>query len=145
MRKAIYIGLMVVILIIAATVYYVFNKPHRNVVKEDPAFSLTSDRLLADYDKDTASANKKYLDKVIQLRGKVSDMITDQHGEVVIVLNDGKNMFGITCTISDNSKEASKKYEKGKEISIKGICTGGTADPDFGGVAVTMNKCEILE
>ena len=145
MRKAIYISLIVVILIIGASVYYIFNKPHRNVVREEPAFSLTSAQFLADYDKDTATANKKYLDKVIQLKGKISDMVIDQHGGVVIVLNDGRSMFGITCTISDNSKEASKKYQKGKEISLKGICTGGTVDPDFGGVAVTMNKCEILE
>jgi hypothetical protein len=145
MRKAIFIGLLVIILIIGAAVYYVFNKPHRNVVKEEPSFSLSSDQLLADYSNDTVSANKKYLDKVIQLKGKVSDIVTDQKGGVVIVLNDGKSMFGITCTISDNSKEAGKKFQKGAEISLKGICTGGTVDPDFGGAAVTMNKCEILQ
>jgi hypothetical protein len=145
MRKVIYIGLMLVIVAIAGTVYYVFNKPHRNVVNEESAFSLSSDQLLAEYDKDTASANKKYLDKVIQLKGTVSDVIVDQQGGVVIVLNDGKSMFGITCTISANSKEASKKYQKGKEISLKGICTGGIVDPDFGGAAVTMNKCEIVQ
>jgi hypothetical protein len=145
MRKAIFISLLVAIVVIGAAVYYVFNKPHRNVVKEEPTFSLTSDQLLADYDKDTSSANRKYLDKVIQLKGQIFDMIIDQQGGVVIVLNDGKSMFGITCTISDNSKEASKKYQKGKEISLKGICTGGTVDPDFGGAAVTMNKCEIVE
>jgi hypothetical protein len=145
MRKAIYIGLMLVIVVIAGTVYYVFNKPHRNVVSEEAAFSLSSDQLLAEYDNDTASANKKYLDKVIQLKGIVSDVIADQQGEVVIVLNDGKSIFGITCTISANSKEAGKKYQKGSEITLKGICTGGTVDPDFGGASVTMNKCEIIE
>jgi hypothetical protein len=145
MRKAIYISLLVVILIIGGAVYYVFNKPHRNVLNEEPSFSLSSDQLLSEYDKDTASANKKYLDKVIQLKGQVSDMVTDQQGGVVIVLNDGKSMFGITCSISDNSKEAGKKYQKGQEITLKGICTGGSVDPDFGGAAVTMNKCEILQ
>ena len=145
MKKAIFIGLLVIILVIGGAVYYVFNKPHRNVANEEPSFALTSDQLLAEYDKDTASANKKYLDKVIQLKGNVADVVTDQKGGVVIVLNDGKSMFGITCTISDNSKEAGKKYEKGKPITLKGICTGGTDDPDFGGAAVTMNKCEILE
>jgi hypothetical protein len=145
MKKAIFTGLLVLIVIIGAAVYYVFNKPHRSVADEEPAFSLTSNQLLAEYDKDTASSNKKYLDKVIELKGKVSEVLIDQHGGVVIVLNDGKSMFGITCTISENSKEAGKKYQKGKEIRLKGICTGGSVDPDFGGAVVTMNKCEILE
>jgi hypothetical protein len=145
MRKIIYICLMLVIVAIAGTVYYVFNKPHRNVVNEESEFFLSSDQLLAEYDKDTAAANKKYLDKVIQLKGKISDIVTDQKGGIVIVLNDGKSMFGITCSISENSKEIVRKTQKGSEISLKGICTGGTVDPDFGGAAVTMNKCEILQ
>jgi cbb3-type cytochrome oxidase subunit 3 len=145
MRKAVYIGLLALILIIGAVIFYIYNKPHRDVADEDAAFSLSSDQLLAEYDKDTSAANKKYLDKVIQLKGKISDIVTDQKGGVVIVLNDGKSMFGITCSISESSKEAAGKVQKGSEISLKGICTGGTLDPDFGGVAVTMNKCEILQ
>ncbi|MFL5727840.1 MAG: OB-fold protein [Cytophagaceae bacterium] len=145
MRKAIYIGLLLVILVAGGAVYYVFNKPHRDVAGEEPAFSLSSDQLLAEYDKDTAVANKQYLDKVIQLQGKISEVITDQRGGTVIVLNDGKSTFGITCTMSVNSKDAASKLKKGEVVSLKGICTGGILDPDFGGVAVTMNKCELVE
>jgi predicted LPLAT superfamily acyltransferase len=139
MKKTIIISLTVIVLMIAGAVYYVFNKPARKAAGEDAAFSVTAEQLLKEYEASDTLANRKFLDKVIEMNGKITNIKIDQKGGMVLMLDEKEGMGGIVCSIDEGSKEKAKSLKAGQTISLKGICTGG--DAMFG---VTLNKCEVL-
>jgi hypothetical protein len=60
-----------------ALLYWIFNKPHRDVSKEK-GIQLTSQQLFEAFRKDEAVANGLYLDKAIELSGTVAEVSTNQ-------------------------------------------------------------------
>jgi hypothetical protein len=138
MKKIIYIILIIVILSIGGAVYYVFNKPQRKAEGEEAAFSLKADQLFKEYESNDSLANRKYLDKVVEVKGSITNVQIDQKGEIVLILDEKDGMAGIACSIDEGSKEKAKNLKAGQNISIKGICTGG--DAMFG---VTLNRCAV--
>jgi hypothetical protein len=138
MKKIIFISLITIVLLIGGAVYYVFNKPHRNAAGEDAVFTLPAEQLFKEYESNDSLASKKYLDKVIEVKGMITNMQIDQKGGIVLMLDEKEGMAGIACSIDEGSKEKAKSLKTGQTIILKGICTGG--DAMFG---VTLNKCEV--
>lgn len=80
-------------------------------------------------------ADSLYLMQVIQVTGKVADIKEDTSG-IIILLDGGNGMFGISCSLQKTDEEV-KKVEKDSEITIKGICTGMLMD-------VVLTRCVIV-
>ncbi|MCU0438259.1 MAG: OB-fold putative lipoprotein [Raineya sp.] len=136
MKKRIIItSILAIVLAGALGVYYVYNKPHRDVKGETAFVSVDAKQLFEEYSKNEAAANKKYLDKVIIVKGTVKEVIlpTDNKGGATIVLESGDEMFGVSCGF--DAKD-SQNPAVGSTITIKGACTGMTTD-------VVLNKCSI--
>lgn len=137
------IGILALIgfLAAAATFYYVFNKPHRNVEKETPAYILTAGDLYNDFSADELKGNEKYGDKVLQVSGEIVE-ISNSNGEVSIMLLDP--MQGISCAIDSLAAVAKKDYISqltiGDRITLKGKCDG--IDMIMG---VVLTRCFIVE
>jgi hypothetical protein len=113
----------VVILAFAAfSAWYVFLKPGRNIVNEQ-AIAVKAGDIYDAYLTDEKSANHLYLDKALTVSGKISEVKTNQQGQQVIVLETSDPIFGVVCTMSKPVEAAA-----GKEVRIKGFCTGYTTD-----------------
>ena len=108
--------------------YKMYNKPHRSAASET-AVALTAMRLASEYEKDEAIANKKYLDKAVQVSGTVSEVSFNQQNKPVIVLL-GADMSGVQCTLQENAGN----IKKGDSVTIKGFCTGYLTD-------VILDRC----
>jgi len=122
MRK---IGLVlgIAVVLIATFAYKLYNKPHRDVAAE--AFvAVAAPLLFAEFEKDEAAANRNYLDKVVQVSGTISEILTNQSGEVVFVLETDNPMFGVTCTMQGEEKDIAP----GTQVTVRGICTGYLSD-----------------
>ncbi|KOY85954.1 hypothetical protein AD998_07180 [bacterium 336/3] len=136
MKKRIIITSVLAIFLIGVTgIYYVYNKPHRDVKGENAFVTVEAKQLFDEYSKNQQEANKKYLDKVIVVKGVVKEVTlpTDNKGGATIVLETGDEMFGISCGF--DAKD-SQNPAVGSQIVIKGVCTGMTMD-------VVLNKCSI--
>lgn len=136
MKKQIIItSILAVFLAGALGVYYVYNKPHRDVKGESAFVIIEAKQLFDEFSKNQEGANKKYLDKVVVVKGVVKEVIlpTDNKGGATIVLESGDEMFGVSCgfDVKDSQNPA-----VGSTITIKGVCTGMTMD-------VVLNKCSI--
>lgn len=108
---------------IAIAGYKLYNKSHR-AVEEEEAIVLTAVDLFAAYETNEEDANKKYLDKVIEVKGMVSEILLNQDGKTVIILSTSNPMFGINCTLENTSDN----IQTGSTLFIKGICTGYLSD-----------------
>lgn len=106
---------------------YLYNKPKKNIRKANPDYILHSDILTQEFLHDALLAEKKYNGKIVQLTGKLADVIVKPG--VILVLDDP--MTGIQCsmdTIFLPANEAARLIP-GQLVTVKGECDGFT---DFG-------------
>lgn len=135
--KKIGLALFIIALTAAAYGYYLFNKKPADVRKISAQYTLTAAALLEDYNKDETAANLKYLDKVISVKGKVTEIKIDTAtGQATVILDSGDPMAAVTCSFYDAETAAVKQLQAGAEVIIKGKCTGKLMD-------VVLNKCSI--
>lgn len=114
-------GLFAVVLVIVA--YKMFTKPHR-LVENETAIAVVATELFDTYEKSEAVADTRYLNQVLEVTGKVSEISTNMVNKKVIVLETSNPMFGVRCTMQDSLIS----IQVGTTTTIKGICTGYLSD-----------------
>jgi hypothetical protein len=132
-RKTLRILLWIVlvgIVVAASAVYYVFNKPRRNITKENAVYTLEAKQLIADFKKDETAATAKYLDQTITVSGEIKSIRTLDNHSMVFSLED--QMEGVSCTVdsADVVKNSSKltQFNAGSTVKFKGRCSGMLMD-----------------
>lgn len=123
MKKRFLILGLLVISISGMVGYNLFNKSHRSVMDEE-AIEISAVELFERFEANEADGNNEFLDKVIEVRGEVAEILTNQEGKTVIILATDNPMFGVSCTMEGESKG----IEIGATVSIKGICVGYLSD-----------------
>lgn len=103
--------------------YRYYNKEHREV-DDEKSIVVSAINLFNDFSQDEDTANKKYLNKVLEVTGTVRESMVNQQGSTVLVLETNDAFGGVTCTLE--SEAATIKINS--EVTIKGICTGYLAD-----------------
>lgn len=112
-RKRIAFAIAVSLVLISTGLYFYYGflfKEARNIESEIPEFSITTTKLLDDYNSNTEKADSLYLNKTIEITGKV----TKETDSVVILEN---NIF---CLFT---KKAKDKLLNNK-VTVKGKCIG---------------------
>jgi hypothetical protein len=72
MKKTV-IAFLVLIVVMLVAYKYMYHD-HRDISNEKPLFSITVNELLKDFLADENKANKKYLDKSITIKGKITNI-----------------------------------------------------------------------
>lgn len=104
-------------------VYRIYNKPHRDVNKEQ-GVQLTAQKLYDAFRTNETEANKLYLDKAIEMTGEVAEVTANQDGNTVVNFKTSDPLFVINCTF----KTSPGQLKAGDTITFKGICTGYIPD-----------------
>lgn len=133
------------LLIIAAAGWYIFSEYNRtrlDTSRLKPGFSVLATDLIKEFADNEQASNKKYLDKVIEVNGTVKEISHDEKGIYNIALGDTSVLSSVRCSIDSLHNNAAAKIEKGKIISMKGICTGFNAD-ELLGSDVVLIRCVI--
>lgn len=121
--KVILIVFVILIIGGSAVAYFMWHKPERKVENEE-GIEVTSAQLVKDYQANEAEANKKYLDKAIQVTGNITEVKTNQDGNTTIMLASDDAFSGVFCTL----KEKPGNLNTGSMVTIKGICSGMLSD-----------------
>jgi len=126
---------VIFILVLVGVSYglYVWFKPQRDV-KDETAIVISANAIFDSFAVNEKRANDLYLNKAIQVNGKVSKVLKNQNGQAVVYLETNDPIFGVNCTF----KEDPGPLEKGTTIEFKGICTGYLSD-------VVINKVIIVK
>lgn len=107
------------------TYLYVFHKPHRNIAKEKPAYTLQADQLLTEFSTDEQAGYEKYGNMVVQVTGEVVEINVSEKGASMVYVS---SMEGVSCTI-DSLTVAQYDTQLsgvnvGDELTLKGKCDG---------------------
>ena len=132
MWKKIIGALLVVGLIGGGIGYYMWNKPHPKA-ENATAIVFKADDLCKEYTKDEKAADAKYLNQVIEVTGSVNGLEKNQDSGVMAILATSDPSTGIQCSM----REKNMALEKGKEVTIRGFCTGN------GITGVSLTDCII--
>lgn len=107
--------------------YYIYHSGSRDVQTESAAFNLSSQAITAEFMSNSEAANKKFLDKTVEISGKVSSI----NGKEVILEN------SINCNFS----QAITYVKVGQMVIIKGRIIG--FDDLLG--ELKLDQCNISE
>lgn len=141
MKKLFFIIIaLVVLFLIAALVSGLYFKymPDKNLNKVKADFVLPANKLFNEFDSNEEQANKKYMDRIIEVSGNIAEINEDQKGAKVITLKNKDDFSGVLCTLKENETATLSNYKINQPIKIRGVCTGMLMD-------VVLNKCVVIE
>lgn len=133
--KALKILLLLGVLGVAVGYYY-YNKPTESLKDAPAELCVSADSLFAMYESDETASNAKFLDKVIEVDGKIQAVNTDTSGLSLTLLT-SSGMFGVICKLEDKSTPETQ-FSIGQQVRIKGQCTGYLMD-------VVLIRCVVNE
>lgn len=126
MRKKVFFSIGILMLCLVGYGVYLYKKPHADASALAADYTLNATALYADYEKDEAAADKKYLSKIIAVKGTISG-VEKTDSTLTYSLQSDSPMGGINCSMASTNKQAATA-KKGDAIIIKGRCTGFLAD-----------------
>ena len=136
MKKIIVISIISMMLLGGGYAYYLYNKPHEGVGDEKPKYNVTASAIVSEYDSDETAANAKYLGKVVEVKGVISEKLKDEKGKIIITLQ-GEDLSGVGCVFDPKSQSEIAGLHEGQEITVKGRVTGRLMD-------VELTDCIII-
>lgn len=138
------VSIAVVLIIIAAGAWYAYKEYHRtnkDLKNVKASFVFSAPNLISRFEKDTATANKQFVDKVIAVTGLVKT-IDAKGNPVVIALGESGVMSSVQCSMDSAHAKDYAAVQEGDRLTIKGLCTGGRT-LDLFGTDVILSRCVI--
>lgn len=138
-RVVLAIGLL--LLLVGGLVgYFMYNKPHKDIVGAKADITITALELVAAFENDETVANAMYLNKVVAASGTLVDKTNNPDGTITYVLLD--EFSGVSATLDAdfqrNSRALISDISVGDELTVKGKCDGMIMLQ-----GVILNKCSI--
>ncbi|MCM4152815.1 hypothetical protein DHD05_14555 [Arenibacter sp. N53] len=127
--------LLVIIGLVFSIIYY--NKPHANIEKSKPDYSLTAQQLIEEYKEQGIEAEKKYSERIIEVQGQIHKISTIK-GNSVITLKSSDSDSSVMCHFLPEENTNVLKLKNGQVVKVKGKCTGYLLD-------VIMVRCILVE
>ncbi|MEI6049129.1 MAG: hypothetical protein WCS03_09555 [Bacteroidota bacterium] len=138
MKIYIKIALFVVIFIALSAILaalYMYNLKHTDMAKAKPDFVISATVLQKAFEDNETTASAKYINKIIEVSGKISSLKPADNNIVSISLLTESDLSAVICTfpaIADPSI-----FIIGNEITLRGECSGFLMD-------VLLNNCAVI-
>ncbi len=123
--KKIIIAVVVLGLIGAGIGFYMYNKPVQSLEKKKPDVMVSAEQILADYETDEKTADGKYLGKVVEVSGKISEITTE--GDINKIHFETSNPIALVICELEKGHD-SGGLNVGDQAKIKGLCSGYLSD-----------------
>lgn len=137
-KKYLVFAILIIIIIAGIYGYKEYNRKVADVSSAAPQEVINATEMLAAFTTDEAVATKKFAGKTVLVTGIVAEIINQQDTIMNVFLGNNEDISKVSCLMDMRKKKAFKNISVGKQISIKGICTGFLAD-------VEMNRCVVVQ
>jgi len=114
------------LLIAVAWGVYEYSRPHASAQDKKTEFIITSDSLYAAFTADETGADKKFMNKVLEVKGVVQDITISDRKPVVFLRTEGAGV--INCLMAMDSATVYSALKKNVTAIIKGKCSGFLMD-----------------
>jgi len=141
--------LLLVVMVLAAITAGVytckeFNRKPANLVKAKPAYTVQAIDLLQEFNSNDSNANKKYLGKIVTVKGLIKKIDQDDDGYYTVVLGDSVQPSSVFCAMDTIYGKDAAKLQPISSVSVKGYFIGFEKDETgLLGSDVKLNRCVI--
>ena len=118
--------------------WYLYNKRPLDIREQHAQMEITAGDLLRSFQQDEVAATRKYVDKVLIVSGKVSNIQFNSMGLPTVFLGAGDSLASVACSFYGSEFDNVKEIRPGTFIRVKGNCTGILMD-------VVLNKCSMVQ
>ena len=145
MKKIFKIGLILLAVgLVASALVWKFyvNKPHDDIEKATPAFSIATEEIWSKYNTDRKTADSLYNNQVIEVTGNLSRIDKNDSLVSVVFVMAADSMFGdktIACQMYKKHNDEAGALAIGEKVKIKGVCIG------YDDTDIKFNKCSIVK
>lgn len=115
---------------------YLFFKKHRDLAGVKPDYQMPATQLNSAFEADEIAATKKYVNKVIEINGPVSQVELGSDSTVNVTISGPGAMSGVICSFQGRKVE-DVNVKKGDIATIRGECSGVLLD-------VLLNNCALI-
>lgn len=136
--------IMIILLLLVAAGLYAYkeyNRKNSDLGGTRAAATTDALSLITTFERDSASANKQYLDKVVAVQGTIKKIERDGN-PVIIFLGDAARMSSVQCSMDSTHALEYSDLTKGAMVTIKGRVNGAETD-ELLGTDVKLNRCVI--
>lgn len=124
-RKRILLTILVLVVIGAGVYWYVATEKFSDTKDRKSAFTVNAIDFIREFRQNHDSANRKYSDQIITVRGRVSAVeAADTTLNLKFVDSASNNSYVIFAFQQQHLAEA-KSVQPGDSVAIKGSCSGG--------------------
>jgi len=138
--------MIVAVAVIALSFYggHEYFRANADIMDLNESFHTDAVGLLNEFVSNDTLATKKYLGRIIVVKGKLNDLEKDEKGYYTLVLGEDGIMSSIRCSMDANHNQEASTLKKGMFISVKGELTGYNADgTGLLGSDVVLNRCAV--
>lgn len=132
------VGFVLLIAVIAGSYgLYLYTKKPPDTRKMKARADISAKQLLEEFKTDETKAGEKYIDKVIIVSGTVGT-IEKKPGQATLTFRSDDPLSSVVCSFYSDELKSLEGLAEGKEIRVKGNCTGMLSD-------VILNKCSVVD
>ncbi|MBL7740036.1 MAG: hypothetical protein JNK14_12535 [Chitinophagaceae bacterium] len=141
-RKIILLTIAVAILCGAWYGYREYTRKVTDLSHVKAQARIGTEDLISSFEMNEKTANEMYLGKVIAVKGSIKSIEKDDKGYYSVILGDASSMSSVRCSMDMDHQAEITTLAAGTSITVKGACTGFTAD-ELLGSDVILNRCVI--
>ena len=141
--------LLLIVMVLAAITAGVytcreFNRKNESISKLKPAYEVQALDLIREFTENDSSANKKYLGKIVSVKGQIKKIDHDTEGFYTISLGDTDVLSSVLCAMDTTHNMDAAKLKTISSVSVKGFFIGFEKDETgLLGSDVKLNRCVI--
>ena len=139
MKTPVKIALFVVLFIALGGIgaaFYLYNLKHKDLQKVKPDFVISAVALQKEFEVNEAVATKKYLNRVLEISGSIESVKPGEGNIVSVTLKTGSDFSSVICSFPSTINHSD--FEAGRQITLRGECSGFLMD-------VLFNNCTVIE
>ena len=142
-RIKIAVGLLTGLALAALVIYYFVTRPFADTADLRPDYTVDALPFVAEFEGNPAVANKKYSEKIIVVRGRVSAL---EKADTLINIKMTHPKSGSYIIFSFQPGESGKlaSVKAGDSVSIKGSCSNGTYSEILSNYFIGFKRCSLL-
>lgn len=141
--RNIVIFLLVTTVGIIAINYYKQNFEQPGLCNKKANFVYDAPVFYSEYVADEKAGDEKFLNKIIEIDGDISEILYLKDKTIAIMLKNGGEEPGIiNCSLDKSENKKAKKLQENDKITIKGLCSGMLREITDD---IMLNKCLIIE
>ena len=135
-KRIVLITLLIILCSAGIYIYKEYNRKPARLNNLPAVVNINADTLISQFALNEAEANKKYLGKVISVKGFINKIDNQQDTLLTILLGNSLLSTSVSCLMDSSYIKLKKVFTPGVQIIIKGICTGYLMD-------VELNRCVV--